>query len=718
VESPDGRIAEYSANVIAENLYSTVDDDGYNFDYLYEIVGHRKDETAVSKENGFVASKSNVKKRVITTKGWNLKVQWENGEQSWIKLKDIKEANPIEVAEYAIRNKIDSEPAFAWWIRHTLKKKKAFISKTMRKIKRNNMKFGVKIPQTFKEAVELDRLNGNTLWQDAVRKEMKNVEIAFDFKGEGEIPIGFKEISCHLVFDVKFSLDRKARYVAGGHMTHVPPAMTYSSVVSRDSVRIMFLIAALNDLNIKMCDIGNAYLNAETRERVWFYAGHEWGSREGQKVIIVRALYGLKSSGAEWKKLLADYIQNTLGFSPCYGADDNVYLRSEKDKHGNEYYAYIVCFVDDILCLHKNPDIYLNQLGRDFRFKSPPEVPTMYLGADISKYEYAKSDGGKATCWAMGSDSHLRKALQVVESRMMMDGVRFRPTNKTSEHPFSTSKYRPELDFTEYCNDEQTQLFQSLIGILRWLCEIGRIDILTEVSTLSHHLVAPRTGHLHQTLHIFKYLKDHSRSKVVFDPSYVDINDNDLPPEARALERAKFMAELYPDAVEDIPQNAPAPRGKPVQISCFVDSDHGGDSITRRSRTGILIFINRAPIMWFSKRQNTVETSTYGAEFVAMRQAMEMIKSLKYKLRMFGIKIMENETKVFGDNNAVILNATYPESTLKKKHHSINYHYVRECVASGIALIYKVDSGENLADLFTKILDNIKRKTLLKRILD
>ena len=76
--------------------------------------------------------------------------------------------------------------------------------------------------------------------------------------------------------------------------------MSYSSVVSRDLVRIMFLIAVLNDLNIKMCDIVNAYLNTETRERVWFTAGSEWGkSREGCQVIIIRALYGLKSSGAE-----------------------------------------------------------------------------------------------------------------------------------------------------------------------------------------------------------------------------------------------------------------------------------------------------------------------------------------------------------------------------------------------------------------------------------
>ena len=102
---------------------------------------------------------------------------------------------------------------------------------------------------------------------------------------------------------------------------------------------------------------------------------------------------------------------------------------------------------------------------------------------------------------------------------------------------------------------------------------------------------------------------------------------------------------------------------------------------------------------------------------VAMRLAVDMIRALKYKLWMFGIEIMENETKIFGDNNAVILNTSVPESTLKKKHHSINYNYVREAVAAGIVLIFKVDTGSNLADLFTKLLDRVKRKEIIQKIL-
>ena len=102
---------------------------------------------------------------------------------------------------------------------------------------------------------------------------------------------------------------------------------------------------------------------------------------------------------------------------------------------------------------------------------------------------------------------------------------------------------------------------------------------------------------------------------------------------------------------------------------------------------------------------------------VAMYLELGMIKALKYKLWMFGIKIMEDETKIFGDNNAVIIITSVPESKLKKKHHLINYDYVRESIAAGIILIFKVDMGSNLADLFTKLVDTVMIKENIHKIL-
>jgi hypothetical protein len=131
--------------------------------------------------------------------------------------------------------------------------------------------------------------------------------------------------------------------------------------------------------------------------------------------------------------------------------------------------------------------------------------------------------------------------------------------------------------------------------------------------------------------------------------------------------------EYYPGATEAIPDNMPEPRGKPVSTTCFVDDDHAGCRLTRHSHSGVLIFVNRAPIIWFSKRQVTVESSTFGSESIVMRQAFDLIEALRYKLRMMGVPI-ESATKVYCDNESVVNATARPESTLKKKHNVINYH--------------------------------------------
>ena len=91
---------------------------------------------------------------------------------------------------------------------------------------------------------------------------------------------GYLEITCHLVFTVKFDLIRKSRYVVGGHLALlVPKFLTYSSVVLRESVRIAFTVAALNSLDVIADNISHAYLYAKTKEKVWFHASTEFESR-------------------------------------------------------------------------------------------------------------------------------------------------------------------------------------------------------------------------------------------------------------------------------------------------------------------------------------------------------------------------------------------------------------------------------------------------------
>jgi hypothetical protein len=133
----------------------------------------------------------------------------------------------------------------------------------------------------------------------------------------------------------------------------------------------------------------------------------------------------------------------------------------------------------------------------------------------------------------------------------------------------------------------------------------------------------------------------------------------------------------------------------------FVDSDHAGDLITRRSRTGFIVFLDGAPIYWSSKKQTSCETSTFGSEFVAMKQATEYIRGLRYKLRMMGITVDE-PAYVFGDNQSVLATTAAPGSTLKKKPNAIAYHFVREGCARDEWQTTYINTDENVADLLTK----------------
>ena len=167
---------------------------------------------------------------------------------------------------------------------------------------------------------------------------------------------------------------------------------------------------------------------------------------------------------------------------------------------------------------------------------------------------------------------------------------------------------------------------------------------------------------------------------------------------------------------EPVPKNAPEARGKHIQTTCYVDSDHAGDLINRRSRTGVLIFCGMAPIIFYSKKQGSIETSSFGSELSAMKTAFELIEGLRYKLRMMGVPL-EGPTHILADNMSVIHNVSNPVSQLKKKSLSIAYHYCRERAAAGVASVVYVKTQDNLADMLTKSQPGPVRKRLAEMVL-
>ena len=713
-ELEDGTLMRYNANVIAENIFAQCDDAGRRQAILDEIIDHKRDGRALRADNGYVTTKRGQRVPKNTTKGWKILCQWKDGSSDWVDLKYVKDSNPIELAEYAVANRIQEEPAFKWWVSQTLRMRNRIIGKVKSRYWKTSHKYGIRLPHSVQEALRIDKETGTDYWWNAIQKEMKKVMVAFDYD-ESVTPqqirdgsakdkyVGFQEIKCHMIFDVKMDLTRKARFVAGGHMTEPPASITYSSVVSRDSVRLAFLLAALNRLEVMACDIGNAYLNAPCREKIWFVAGPEFGSRQGTVIKIVRALYGLKTSGASWRAMFNNSIQD-MGFKPSI-ADPDVYLRAFAKPNGFKYYEYILVYVDDVLIISHAPEEHLKVIQATYEL-NPASVgpPTRYLGADVEKVTRPGDPTGQEY-WSFSAHTYVKNAVKNVKLLLQEEGRGLKSTAKT---PFPSTAYRPEIDTTDECDASYASRYQNLIGVLRWAVELGRIDIYTEVALLSQHLALPRMGHLEAVYHVFAYLNKYEKSRIIFDPT-------DPVPVTPSHSRPDWSS-FYPQLEEELPPRMPEPLGNPVTLHVFVDANHAGNVVTRRSHTGILLFVQNSPIQWLSKRQNTVETSTFGSEFVALRAARDMIISMRYKLRMFGVPI-DGPAQVYCDNQGVVKNTSLPESVLSKKHNAINYHAVREAAAAGVLEVHKEDTQTNLADLFTKVLPADRRRELLGSIL-
>jgi hypothetical protein len=222
-------------------------------------------------------------------------------------------------------------------------------------------------------------------------------------------PPTYQEICCHMIFDVKMEdFMRNARFVDGGHTTYTPHAVTYASVVSKESVRIALTLAALNDLDVKMADIENAHLTAPITEKIWTVLGPEFGDDAGKSVLIFRSLYGLTPAGAAFRNHFAECMKH-LGWHPCR-ADRDPWIKAQTRPGGGvSYWAYILIYVDDILCVHHDPGSPLAKLDEYFKMKyGSIQVPTFYLGAKLKKTVLPNG----VVAWGMSSSNYVQYAVQ------------------------------------------------------------------------------------------------------------------------------------------------------------------------------------------------------------------------------------------------------------------------------------------------------------------
>jgi hypothetical protein len=188
IEFTDGRSDEYTANVIAENMYAQCDIEGRHYTLMEGIIDHTTDGHVVEPADMHIKHGINKKVRK-TTKGWHLCVEWKYGTTSWEHLVDLKESKPVEVADYATAKSLLNTPDFFWWDPHVLKKRTIIIAAVTKLYHTRTHKFGIEVPKNWDDCVRLDKENDNTLWQDSARKEMKNVRIVFKIlNGEEPAP--------------------------------------------------------------------------------------------------------------------------------------------------------------------------------------------------------------------------------------------------------------------------------------------------------------------------------------------------------------------------------------------------------------------------------------------------------------------------------------------------------------------------------------------------
>ena len=358
-----------------------------------------------------------------------------------------------KLADYAIANKIQDEPVFAWWVPYVIKKRKTIIQKIKSKYWQRTHKYEIRIPKTVKEANDCDKENSNTMWSDTIKKEMPKIVAAME-EHEGDVQqlVGYHQISGHLIFDIKLgeNFQRKARYFADGHKTITPPSVTYSTVVSHNSVQICLIIAAMNNLEFLSGGIENACLLAPCREKVWLRAGPKFGHLEGKVMIVKKALYGLKSSGAAFRSHLTDTL-DSIGFKGSL-ANPDVWMRPATRPTGETYYEYILCYVDVILCISHDARRPMDEIKKTLKFKNDKvEEPDFYLGASLKK----KEPNGKKV-WTMTPYEYLRNAIATVESQLAKRGKKL-PARATTP---MVSGYYPKLDSSPDLDQDNIMLFQ------------------------------------------------------------------------------------------------------------------------------------------------------------------------------------------------------------------------------------------------------------------
>ena len=469
----EGKVEELiTYNQLLDHLEQAEEEDNFMDQELYKfraIIGH---------EGPLKATDPNWK-----GSKWNVQIEWETGEVTFEPLSVIAADDPITCAAYAKEKNLYNLDGWKRF-RHLIKKEKqltrAIKQSKIRQVRHSKKyMFGFLIPRNYTEALEFDKANNNSKWYDATKAELDSIHSYHVFqKHEKAIydkqkkvinaPQGYQKIRVHLVFAVKYDGRHKARLVADGHLTPEPVESIYSGVVSLRNLKLVVFLGKLNDLELWGADIGNAYLEAPTEEKLYIVAGPEFEDWEGYILTFSKALYGLKSSGKRWAETLHDILID-MEFIPSR-ADQCIWLKKNEKLN---IYEYIAVYVDDLCIAAQDPKEIINVLKSKYHLTVKGDGPlTYHLGADY----FQDPDGTMV--------SQPKKYIEKLKETY----IRLFNTepSKGLKTPLEKNDH-PELDTSEILEGQEVNHYLTMVGQLQWLITLGRFDIQAQVITMSRN---------------------------------------------------------------------------------------------------------------------------------------------------------------------------------------------------------------------------------------
>ena len=417
-------------------------------DYIQKGTDAKEDQHSLFKFRDIIAHQGPLESTDPNHKGskYNVMVEWESGEVMYESLTLISKDDPITCAVYAKKHDLLDTTGSKHLKRYAKTSKRlirAVKQSRIRQVRASaRYQHGFQVPKDYNDAIRLDKENSDTHWQDAMDHELTHIHEYKVFKDTGKAqfhngkavtPDGFQKIRVHFVYAVKHDGRFKARLVADGHLPKEPVESIFSGVVSLRSLRMVVFLSQLNDLEIWGADVGNAYVEAYTDEKLCIIAGPEFKELQGHLLIMIKALYGTRSGGARWHDRLFDILQE-LKFKPSK-ADPDVWIRPEP---GGTCYEYIAVCVDDLAIAEKDPQAFCNEFKKNNNLKLKGVGPLeYYLGCTYKK----DRDGTLAA----DPRRYVNKILESYERIFKEKPRKSRPPLEGGDHP--------ELDISELCDD-------------------------------------------------------------------------------------------------------------------------------------------------------------------------------------------------------------------------------------------------------------------------